>query len=174
MFHDYYSARMHFQSKKKSLDEKTLRQMIHLLKGMGEKAIFLQDKIQFADLILDIEDYMDSFTNMDLLLHTRRQECDPETRRKKVEFEKMQKKGTNHFASRRNINIKEDQEATIKFTLGDNETDLFNRIEKEIIIAALDYFEGNRTRVARMVGLSVRGLRNRLESYNLHTRVRMS
>jgi DNA-binding protein Fis len=40
-------------------------------------------------------------------------------------------------------------------------------IEKEAIIATLDYYSGNRTKAAMALGISRRGLQNKLKSYGM-------
>ena len=41
-----------------------------------------------------------------------------------------------------------------------------SEMEKELILSTLDYYKGNRTHAADVLGISIRTLRNKLKEYN--------
>ena len=146
LFNSYIEARIFFQGKVKQLKVSDLEEMKTFLIQLKDKVDYLHEKIEIIDLVIDIESRIDLLQDTELLLEIRRRD-----------YKKSMANIPGEYNDLFNLELKEIEK----------ETNLAVKIDKTLIHKVLIASNWNRARAARILGISHKGIRNKIERYQL-------
>lgn len=139
----YIAARGFFQDRKRFLSLGELFSLQNQLERIREVAVFRDEKRDIDDLMLDIECLVDE---KEAELKAIEEAAKPQKELDQVEY--IQEVTPSLY-----LDI-----SVLDFASGN----LFKEAERELISQALQYYNGNRTKTASGLGISIRTLRNKL------------
>lgn len=146
IFKSYIEARTFFQSKVRHLKVSDLEEMKTFLMRLKEKVEYLHEKQEIVDLVIDIENRIDLLQDTKLLLEIRRRD-----------YKSSMANIPGEYNDLFNLELKEIEK----------ETNLAVKIDKTLIHKVLIASNWNRARAARILGISHKGIRNKIERYQL-------
>ena len=180
VFASYTDARRFFQQNINWLDTEKLSTMVIELKRLQSVHLYLREKIQITDLIIDVEHQIDLLNNPDLLIHLRKKNHESRIKRvttieKEIELPPEPKDPPSPEVIKdsplRKKIIPEEPEGYQPFSLQigylDGINNLLSEIERDAIIQVLRHVKNNKSQAARTLGITVKTIYNRMERYGL-------
>lgn len=151
------------------MQDLTIRELRHLIKRVKkvkELHVFKKEIDDCEDLILDIQVHIEN------IISKKKIEREFQTKRDEERLQRMEGKTIREIETE----SKEKDSAVLKLTidfekLGNNIDNLWDQLEEELLRVTLSYFNGNRTKACRAMGISIRTVRNKLHKYNQEGRV---
>jgi len=170
LFNSYIDARMFFQRNKNFLTEEKLLQMIEGLKELRGKEEFLVQKIHINDLIIDAEHQIDLINNPELLLHIQKEERKEKERRAKSNpyhpLTPQESIKPKELKLKESINNKyKDKPFILIINNISDEINLLSKIEKEAVKQVRELAGNNKTKMAKVLGISIKGTYDKIKRY---------